>query len=352
MNVFCPFCKQAYEVDATQLDQKIECSVCKRLFSCSIVATPLIGSMYVDIETTASPEDSSAVISSIVWWSDGEWHSWVNERDDAEQFLMYWRNAKEVITFCGKSFDEPRICKHFNVGRHPNHIDLHTEGKSLGISGGLKEIGAKLEFPRPQELANVDGATAIKLWKRYRFYGDDAALQNLLYYNAWDVALTYLLHMKLTNQTPQPIYESIPFQYDESNMISVLPKQSGPRRPRKLTGPIKEYWEERKKNPLTTLRGAEVCITGDLPGIEREDAEALIESLGGAAKKSVVRTLDFLVVGYMGGTTGYGSISASEPGGTGKMQQAKELIAEGAHTRMITVDEFAELVEKTKQAQT
>ena len=211
------------------------------------------------------------------------------------------------------------------------------------MSGGLKELSATLGFPRPSDLVKVDGAAAIRLWRKYHFEADSEALQNLLYYNAWDVALTYLLHMRLADRNPEPIHKTIPFRHDLNIMLSVLPK---PRRPRetserKLVGRIQDYWEERRKNPPSSLRGAEVCITGDLARIEREDAEALIESLGGTPKASAVRTLDFLVIGDTGSF-----------GRTSKMNKAEEYIAQGAHTRILNEDEFWTMVETTRRAPT
>ena len=332
MKTSCPFCRQACDIETEQFDREIKCSVCNRSFSCSIVATPLVGPMYLDIETTAAPEKSSAEISCIVWWCNREWNSWVNGRDDPEAFLVYWRHASELITFNGKAF---------NVSRHPKHIDVFVESRHVGMSGGLKEIGATLGFPRPRDLDKVDGAAAIRLWRKYCFDGDSDALKNLLHYSAWDVTITYLLHMRLIDLTPEPIYETIPFPCDQDIMASVLPKPRWTREAseRKIVGRIQDYWEERKRNPLLTLRGAEVCFTCDLARIEREDAEALIQSLGGKPKTTAVRTLDFLVVGD---TEGFGR--------TTKMDKAEANIAQGAHTRIIKEFEFWAMVARTRQS--
>ena len=342
MKTACPFCKQVYNIEAEHLDQQIACSACKRRFTCVIVATPSLGPMYLDIETTGAPDKSYAEISSIVWWCNREWHSWVNGRDDPEMFLLYWQHAPQIITFNGKAFDEPKICTQFTVGRHSNHTDLFIEAKHLGLLGGLKEIGTRLGFPRPHDLDNVNGLTAIRLWRSFCLDKDPDALQNLLYYNAWDVALTYLLHMQLINEPPDPIHESIPFRYGRENMLSFLPKPRQPRKinERKIIGKIKDYWSNRKENPLTKIRDAEVCFTGDLKKIEREAAEELIESLGGTVKSFAVQTLDFLVVGDVG------------PGTTTKMDKAEEYIGKGAHTRIINEDEFWALVKNTQKLQT
>jgi len=338
MNTACPFCKQAYEIDATHLDQQLKCSICNRAFFSSIVATPVIGTMYLDIETTASFRETNADISSIVWWCDGEWHSWVNGRDGPDDFVLFWNHSKQLVTFNGKSFDQPKIVKKFGVHPHPNHLDLMHESKACGLTGGLKAIGEVCGFPRPNELDKVDGSVAVKLWRDYFFNNTAAALENLLYYNAWDVALTYYLHCRCASAQPVSIHENIPFHLELKHLETVLPKPKKHPSTRKKVGMIDEYWEEKRKNPITIIRGAEVCITGDLTRIDREGAEALVASLGGIVKTAASRTLDFLVVGNV------------YCGKTGKLTKVEEYISQGSHTRIIDEDEFWKIVEKTQQA--
>lgn len=340
MKTACPFCKQSYEIEAEHLGQHLECSTCKGKFTCALVATPTLGAVYLDVETTAGPDKSYAEISTIAWWCDQKWHSWVSGRDDPADFLLFWQHAPQIITFNGKSFDEPKIIRQFGVHQHRNHLDLMQEAKAHGLTGGLKAIVEACGFPRPLALDKVDGAIAIRLWKRFQYYHAEEALQNLLYYNAWDVVLTYYLHCHLTAVQAEDIYSSIPFTLDPEALSSVLPKPRQPPALRKAVGPIREYWEARKISPLTVIRGAEVCITGDLTSMEREDAEALITSLGGTPKTSATRTLDFLVVGDTG-----------EFFRTSKVNTAEQNIASGAHTRIIDEKEFLELVRLTKEGQ-
>ena len=169
MNIVCPFCKQSYEIETKFLDRHLQCEACNHTFVCSIVVSPIIGPMYIDIETTASPIKSYAEISTIVWWCDGEWHSWINGKDNPEEFILFWQHSSQVITFNGKSFDEPKIINHFGVNPHSNHLDTMFEAKRHGLSGGLKKISETCGFPRPPELRNVNGATAIKLWKQFQY---------------------------------------------------------------------------------------------------------------------------------------------------------------------------------------
>jgi len=343
VKISCPFCKEKYDIEEEHFGLRIQCSTCNHLFACSLVATPLIDPMYVDIETTGLSIEY-AEITSIVWWCNNEWHSWVNGHDDHNEFHLYWQNASEIVTFNGKSFDEPRICKQFSVNRSQNHTDLLSEAKKRGMSGGLKELGATLGFPRPVELEMVDGMAAIRLWKRYKDDNNHIALQNLLYYNAWDVVLTYLLHMQFLGLKPLPIHESIPFKFNREMMRSILPQPELPKPnhphqkiERKTPEQMKQYWEDRKKHPLTIFRGAEVCFTGDLTKVERDEALELISNLGGVRKLHPTMTLDYLVVGDMGDSP------------TGKMNLVQDYIGRGAHTRIIKEEEFWEIVERTKK---
>ncbi|MCX5824673.1 MAG: ribonuclease H-like domain-containing protein [Deltaproteobacteria bacterium] len=340
MKIACPFCKQPYEIEAENLDRNLECSTCNRTFSCAIGITPLIGTVYLDVETTASFTNPNAEISTIVWWCDQQWHSWVNGQDNPAEFLLFWQHARQIVTFNGKTFDEPKITRQFGVHPHPNHVDLMHEAKKHGLTGGLKEIGETCEFPRPPELDKVGGKIAVKLWKRFRHDNIEEALQNLLYYNAWDVVLTYYLHCRCSAVQAAPIHNSIPFILNPGYLSSVVPEPKRPPTPRKKVGNFAEFWAERKRNPITTIRGAEVCITGDLINMkmEKEEAKALIETLGGTYKTSASLTLDFLVVG-----------DTREFGQTGKIKKAEENINRGAHTRIIGEADFLELIRRTKE---
>jgi NAD-dependent DNA ligase len=341
MKIACPFCKQPYEIEADNLDRNLECSTCKRPFSCAIGTTPLIGTMYLDIETTDT-FTPAAEISTIVWWCDQQWHSWVNGQNDPAEFLLFWQHARQIVTYNGKTFDEPKITCQFGVHRHPNHIDLMYEARKRGLTGGLKEIGKTCGFPRPTELDDVDGKIAEKLWKRFRRDNVGEVLQNLLYYNAWDVVLTYCLHCLCSAVQAAPIHDSIPFILNPGYLSSVVPEPKRPQIPRKKVGNFEELWAERKRNPITTIHGAEVCITGELINmkIDKEGRKALIEAYGGTYKSSASLTLDFLVVGDTG-----------KYGRTGKRKKAEENIAKGAHTQIIDEAYFLELIRRTKEVQ-
>ncbi|RMD79627.1 MAG: hypothetical protein D6820_07980 [Lentisphaerae bacterium] len=258
-------------------------------------------------------------------------------RGDPEKFIVFWQHSPQIVTFNGKAFDEPWIVKQFGVHPHPNHLDLMHVARKHGLTGGLKKIGQVCGFPRPPELDGVDSKIAVKLWERFQRDRADEALQNLLYYNAWDVALTYFLHCRCMSAPSRAIHETIPFTLDSGYLASILPQPKKHASPRQGVGGIQEFWRARKNNPITLIRDAEVCITGELRRMGRKEAQALITAPGGIPRKSVTQRLDFLVVGDTGN---YGK--------TGKIDQAEKNIAKGAHTRIIEEDEFWRIVEKTK----
>lgn len=77
------------------------------------------------------------------------------------------------------------------------------------------------------------------------------------------------------------------------------------------------------------LRGKRVAFTGSMLSMSRSDAERLVSEWGGAATRSVSKTLDFLVVGGGGG--------AGE-----KLDKARRLVAGGTLLQILTETEFLE----------
>lgn len=341
MTCTCPYCKSACSFSAEYLDSKLECPTCGRHFLLSLSTHPTPRQLFLDIETTGF-RPSNGELTTIVWFGDGAWGHWVNDGMSPASLIAAWNNSLELVTFNGRAFDEPWLVDTLGFPKHSNHIDLREETGALGLEGSLKEITQRLGIPRPQELDLMEGRHAIKLWKSSR-KGNRCSLCNLLYYNAWDVVLTYRLYCHIRAIPHDPIEDTIPFGHNahalrpfvggsgvESPTARVAPSSEGI--------PLNQLWRDRRASPLTRLEGALVCFTGDLKRCEREEAEALVSSLGGIVKHSVVQRLDFLVVGDTG-----------EYGKTGKIAKAEEYINRGAHLRIIGEDEFFELVRRTKE---
>ncbi len=218
MKTECPFCKEPYDIDNDHLDRHLECYKCNNKFKCVLVAVPKIGTMYLDIEATDDPVKPEAEVSSIVWWCNNRWFSWVKGRDKPEDFLLFWEHAPWVVTFRGKAFDEPLLCRQFNVSPHKHHIELRQEARQQGMSGGLTALGEVFGLPRAIALDKGDGETAITLWKQYENEHSPAALENLLYCSAWNVVLIYHLHCHFSKTNPIPMQNTLPFIWDPASI--------------------------------------------------------------------------------------------------------------------------------------
>jgi len=214
MRTACPFCNEPYEIDNHHLERHLECYNCHNKFKCSLVAIPKLGPMYLNIASTADPIMPDAEISCIVWWCNKQWHSWVKGRDNPDEFIMFWRYAPCVVSFDGKSFNEPQLCRQFNVNPHKEHIGLRQMARHKGMSGGIKALGEVFELPRVVGLNNVDSEAAVKLWKLYEKETCDQTLGNLLYCCAWNVVLSYHLHCFFSKAESVSIQNSIPFTLD------------------------------------------------------------------------------------------------------------------------------------------
>jgi len=300
MTYECPYCKSSDTFSVQYIGSKLECPKCGRGFVFALSAHPTPRQLFLDIETTGF-RPSTGRLTTVVWFGDGVWGYWVNNGMSVDPLLSAWNNSQELITYNGRSFDEPWLVETLNISPHKHHIDLREESTSRGLSGGLKLITQQLGISRPSELDNMEGKHATKLWSS-ACKGNKCSLCNLLYYNAWDVVLTYQLHCLFREIQPDPIQKSMPFTNNADALRPFIRARNSP--PSKLqtadAKPLKELWRERSVTPLTLMTGASVCFTGELSRYEREEAEALVSYLGGTVAQSAVRRLDFLVVGDTG----------------------------------------------------
>lgn len=161
---------------------------------------------YLDIETTGlEPERND--ITTISIYDGDEARTLVKGQDLTEKRL-----AKELsqhsllVTFNGKRFDVPFIKEHFDVRFDMPHVDLMYACKKLGLTGGLKSIEKQIGLSR-EEVDDIDGREAIRLWKQYK-RGDEDALETLVTYNQKDVInlepLMDETYTRLTDQTFSP----------------------------------------------------------------------------------------------------------------------------------------------------
>lgn len=148
--------------------------------------------MFYDIETDGTSSSSS--ITCIATIRDGVSHSFWRGHNLTE-FLSDWAKVKLLVSFNGKRFDTPMVCKTFGLTTIPAQIDLMDELAHYGYRGGLKNIEKLFGFQRNADRCQ-SGKDAVKLWTEY-LGGSDKALSALLEYNQKDVESLVFLAKKL-----------------------------------------------------------------------------------------------------------------------------------------------------------
>ena len=148
---------------------------------------PSLGKVvYLDIETGGDPQDWGGI--TLVGLYDGHQLRQYQADRDLGDLNDAMQGYQAVVTFAGSTFDLPVLRQVFgNLLVPPVHIDLRWPLKRLGQVGGLKRIERRLGLERPQELRDLDGLDAVRLWRQYQESGDRRALELLKHYNALDV---------------------------------------------------------------------------------------------------------------------------------------------------------------------
>ena len=141
----------------------------------------------MDIETTGYPGFDQI---TVIGCSDGKIeHAFVADRPlpgdlPLNDYLETVRQRKLLVTFNGIGFDVPFIEIHFREHNyhcdHP-HIDLMLVARSLGLTGGLKDMEKELGIARDAAISDMRGNEAIVLWGAWK-NGDRAAYERLVTY--------------------------------------------------------------------------------------------------------------------------------------------------------------------------
>jgi len=147
---------------------------------------------FLDIETTGLSKHFNDV--TVIGVYDGKSSKLFVKDKNMEEFPAEISKYSTVITYNGKCFDLPFLkAKYPELDLDKFHIDLRYVLKEFGYSGGLKHIELEMGLSRDEELKEVDGFEAVRLWHRYR-RGDEDALRLLLKYNQADIEnLKYLM---------------------------------------------------------------------------------------------------------------------------------------------------------------
>ncbi|MCA9460339.1 MAG: ribonuclease H-like domain-containing protein, partial [Nanoarchaeota archaeon] len=153
---------------------------------------------FVDIETTGLSRWTDDI--TMIGIYDGEVPYIYVKDDNLEEAREKLKEFDIVVTFNGKQFDLPFIEHKFGEKYDLVHLDLRFLLREFGFKGGLKKIEKELGVNRAEEVADIDGFEAVRLWRRYK-KGDESALELLLKYNEEDIVnLKYLLEYYLNEK--------------------------------------------------------------------------------------------------------------------------------------------------------
>lgn len=178
---------------------------------------------YLDIETDGLDPYNGNITTIALY--DGRSVSWYVNGENLDDFVDDIEKYKVIVTYNGKVFDAPFICRYFGITMPQTHIDLRYILGSLGYKGGLKKCETALGIHRG-DLAGIDGFFAPLLWEEYRRRHNRRALDTLLAYNIEDaVNLESLMVMaynmkiehtpfSLTHRIELPEAPEIPFTPD------------------------------------------------------------------------------------------------------------------------------------------
>jgi uncharacterized protein len=119
---------------------------------------------FLDIETTGLSAHSSHVTTVCVHGKRGT-KSYV-AGDNMEELPGDLSEYKYIVSFNGARFDLPFLTQSLGIAFPQIHLDLLYPLKSLGYSGGLKNIEKNLGMTRDTE--GVTGYDAVRLWHAYK----------------------------------------------------------------------------------------------------------------------------------------------------------------------------------------
>jgi uncharacterized protein YprB with RNaseH-like and TPR domain len=107
----------------------------------------------------------------------------------------------EILTYNGARFDLPVIKRavKLDLNKYFECRDLMYDCWQRNLYGGLKRVEEQLGIARASK--GINGIEAMRLWERFRLYGDEEALQILLAYNRDDVKNLFHLESFLAEMT-------------------------------------------------------------------------------------------------------------------------------------------------------
>lgn len=141
---------------------------------------------FLDIETDGLERDSTVTVVTVC--RGKEVHTLVNgENLTSETLSKAMEGTSMFVTFNGCCFDVPVLrCSFPDVDFEYPHFDLRFGCRKVGMCGGLKQVEKDIGIVRSDNIAEVDGFEAVRLWKRWINSGDREARDRLVEYNVAD----------------------------------------------------------------------------------------------------------------------------------------------------------------------
>jgi len=148
---------------------------------------------YLDIETSFTGEIT--VIG--IYYSDGRLIQLIGDEVNCSNLLNSLTSTETIVTYNGSRFDLPIIRNKLGIDltKHYRCYDLMYDCWKCNLYGGLKHVEEQLGIDRASK--GINGCEAMRLWKNFKKYNDQKALNTLLQYNRDDVINLVILEKKL-----------------------------------------------------------------------------------------------------------------------------------------------------------
>jgi len=140
---------------------------------------------FLDIETTGLDKHHDEI--TVIGLYDGRKSRFFVNGDNLQDFSDEIKKHDMIISFNGRCFDIPFIASKFpDIPLNKFHVDLRFAMRAIGYYGGLKRIEKMVGIKRDDDLEEVDGFEAVRLWHKFK-RGDESALDLLIKYNQADI---------------------------------------------------------------------------------------------------------------------------------------------------------------------
>lgn len=142
--------------------------------------------IFLDIETDGLERDSTVTVVTVC--RKDETTTLIEGQGlDAESLSEAIGDPSMLVTFNGSCFDVPVLRYSFpGIDLNIPHFDLRFGCRKAGYKGGLKNIERCLGLQRNDDIENIDGMDAVRLWRQWTRAKDQRSLDLLVEYNRAD----------------------------------------------------------------------------------------------------------------------------------------------------------------------